>query len=186
MKANRLHGRIGTFPVGRRTILHASRHEASSETSRVWVDVRGNKWEKKAHFGQQELPEHFDREVGCLARILCCLAKILSKAGEGLFCEAWGGAFRLGLAWSGLTEGVKLAVSIFFGTTLATLRTGAGEASCAADTVFDSLTFARTGPVEADSVIPTATPIIVIAEKITRNNAIFFIVIKKAPFRMIA
>ena len=48
VKANRLHGRIGTFPVGRRTILHASRHEASSETSRVWVDVRGTKWEKKA------------------------------------------------------------------------------------------------------------------------------------------
>jgi len=81
-----------------------------------------------------------------------------------------------------LTESVELAASLFFGTALETLRTGAGEANCAADTVFASLTFARAGRVEADSVIPTATPIIVIAVKITRNSAMFFIVIKKAPF----
>jgi hypothetical protein len=70
----------------------------------------------------------------------------------------------------------------FSRTTFETLRIGAGELSCAAEPVLESLTSALAGPVEADSDIPTATPIIVIAEKITRNNAIFFIVIKKAPF----
>ena len=46
--------------------------------------------------------------------------------------------------------------------------------------MFESPTSALAGPAEADSDIPMATPIVVIAEKITRNNAIFFIV--KIPY----
>ena len=76
---------------------------------------------------------------------------------------------------------MKLAASILSRTISETLRVGAGEPSCAAESIFDLLTFVPAAPVEADFDFSMATPTIAVAEKIARNNAIFFIVIKDSP-----
>ena len=81
----------------------------------------------------------------------------------------------------GSMGGVKLAVSMRSWIISETLRVAAGELSCAADPSFDLLTFTPVGPVEADFDFSMTTPAIAVAEKITRNNAIFLIVIKDSP-----
>ena len=99
-----------------------------------------------------------------------------------MFRKLPGEAFRLEpVPAIGSMGGVKFAVLICSWTIPATLPLGAGEPSCAAESTFDLLTFAPAGPVEADFDFSMTTPAIAVAEQTTRNNAIFFIVIKGSP-----